>query len=362
MTDIKLSELPEILKSDLSSEDLVLVSRAGQWSKTIAVGEFLDLSADNISTGILPVERGGAGSDLSLTGGTKHFIKQSALGANLSSGVITSEDLPTNLNLVTNIGGASSLSVGGSSSSLTLGHSNTINNSLFGQSIGITSGSCSITSTSCNINSNLTAIGNNINVNTSGSGNVTIGNPNTTISINGINSNGINLSGGLSVNGQTIFNGNITQNSTNSTINCTTYTTNANTIILGNTATSISATGTVTTNLTANQIVTTNQSKQLSTLTGNSNSLIGFDNSQALTQYNVAGLITLLGTSSLNTTANINILNNGTLVGTRRGFNLIPTGLTINCTDNPSSDRVDINIINTADSTASRIYLWSNYR
>lgn len=62
------------------------------WSKISKVGATL---AD--FSGILPISQGGTGVDLSATGGTSKYLKQSAVGANVSVGTIAAADLPTGI-------------------------------------------------------------------------------------------------------------------------------------------------------------------------------------------------------------------------------------------------------------------------
>ena len=125
----------------------------------------------------------------------------------------------------------------------------------------------------------------------------------------------------------------------------------------------MSLTGIITTNLSANSILATNNNKQISALSGSSNCLVGYGTNQNLTQYNVNDVINLIGTNSLNATANITILNNGTIAGTRKNINFVPSGMTISCVDDSLNNRININMVSSfSDNTASKIYLWSNYR
>ncbi len=63
-------------------------------SQVLTVGGLENLDASYIGTGELALARGGSGADLSGTGGTGQYVKQTSAGASLSVGTIPATDLP----------------------------------------------------------------------------------------------------------------------------------------------------------------------------------------------------------------------------------------------------------------------------
>lgn len=55
-------------------------------------------SASDVTSGLLPLARGGTASDLSSTGGTSQYLKQSSTGAAVSVGAIAASDIPSSIN------------------------------------------------------------------------------------------------------------------------------------------------------------------------------------------------------------------------------------------------------------------------
>lgn len=71
-------------------------------------------SASDIATGTVALARGGLAADISTTGGTGQFLRQTAAGAAVSVAIIAATDLPTHNHAASNItSGTLALSVGG---------------------------------------------------------------------------------------------------------------------------------------------------------------------------------------------------------------------------------------------------------
>jgi hypothetical protein len=63
--------------------------------RALVAADIPNLPASQITSGQLALARGGTNADLSATGGTANFLKQSSVGANITVGTIANSDLPT---------------------------------------------------------------------------------------------------------------------------------------------------------------------------------------------------------------------------------------------------------------------------
>lgn len=93
----------------VAGTDYASASHSHAWADVSKAGSSLaDLatrSASDLSSGTLALARGGAGADLSATGGTANVVKQASAGAALTVGPLASTEVPLRHNLLCN-GGA----------------------------------------------------------------------------------------------------------------------------------------------------------------------------------------------------------------------------------------------------------------
>lgn len=318
--DIKISELSSINQADLEPDDIFLVVRGGQWTKTISASQLYRLSTDNIIDGILDVKYGGVGADLSQTGGTKHYVKQLATGAGLTTGQIQSEDLPTSLYHVGNIGGTNSLSIGTQADTIYWGNALS-DDYIYGAQVTVDCDSLNLSADSILLAGNTVDIGGN----------------NSDVLIGGINSD-VMIVNGVLINGNTVITGSMTVSeifTPIANIQTLKYAASNQSLLYGNSGT-IAAFGSVT------------------------NTLVGYG-SGSLTHYTGSQLATFLGTNSIDGIAKTNISINNANIGAEKTINFIPSGLTMTGVD--SGTQVDLTLsVAAGDNTASKIYLWSNYR
>jgi len=90
----------------LSSTGFAQRTGANTWSVgALTASDIPSLAASKITSGQLALARGGTAADLSATGGSNQFVKQSSAGAALSVGAILSADLTSALTTPPPIGG-----------------------------------------------------------------------------------------------------------------------------------------------------------------------------------------------------------------------------------------------------------------
>jgi len=84
-------------------QNLVLASPSGSSGtpafRALTALDIPNLAASIITSGQLTLARGGTGADMSATGGTGQFVKQSTVGGNFSASVIANSDLPSAFDL-----------------------------------------------------------------------------------------------------------------------------------------------------------------------------------------------------------------------------------------------------------------------
>lgn len=86
----RISGLTDAQVSALASIAWSKIAKAGS-----SLGDLESRSASDLTSGVLALAQGGAGVDLSATGGANQFLKQTALGALVSVAAILVADLPT---------------------------------------------------------------------------------------------------------------------------------------------------------------------------------------------------------------------------------------------------------------------------
>ena len=85
------------------SATLVYDATASRW-RVVSQTSQRAISAASITSGILPLARGGTGSDLSATGGAGFVLKQSSSGANITSAALLDADIPSVLSANARVG------------------------------------------------------------------------------------------------------------------------------------------------------------------------------------------------------------------------------------------------------------------
>lgn len=99
-------ELTRTKRDDLKIEDIDIYHEIAFFGGSYpAPNLIINLEGEGI-TGILPVNHGGSGADLSATGAATHFVRQVSAGADFSVGAIVSADLTTALTTPPAIGGS----------------------------------------------------------------------------------------------------------------------------------------------------------------------------------------------------------------------------------------------------------------
>jgi hypothetical protein len=92
-TDARLAGNTTATKQFLTSSGTGSAATAPAWS-ALSASDIPSLDANKISTGSLALARGGSGADLSASGGTGQYLKQSTAGGAVSVGAIASADIP----------------------------------------------------------------------------------------------------------------------------------------------------------------------------------------------------------------------------------------------------------------------------
>lgn len=316
--DIKISELSSINQADLEPDDIFLVVRGGRWTKTISASQLYRLSTDNITDGILDVKYGGVGADLSQTGGTKHYVKQLATGAGLTTGIIQSEDLPTSLRHIINIGGTNTLSLGTVADSISVG-SDTSDDYIYGSSVAIYSDTCRIDSDSILFNG-------------------------SSVSISTITPSDVIVGHAL---GTTTIRGNVILSN--------------QAILPATTLTGALRVDTIQTAISNNAVLYSNSGMIQGFSPGTTEDVfLGYGTGGVMRTFTATDIASQLS-GTVNVTANINAMQNGSNVATVRGLNFAGTGVTVNVQNAGTYANVNLSVA-TADNTASKLYMWSNYR
>jgi hypothetical protein len=92
-TDARLAGNTTATKQFLTSSGTGSAATAPAWS-ALSASDIPNLDANKITSGSLALARGGTGADLSASGGTGQYVKQSTAGGAVSVGAIASADIP----------------------------------------------------------------------------------------------------------------------------------------------------------------------------------------------------------------------------------------------------------------------------
>ena len=101
-----LDDLSDVVISGATTGDLLRYNGSNFVNTVLVAGDIPSLAASKITSGQIALARGGTAADLSATGGSGQYVKQTGAGSALSVGTIAAGDLPTGIDAA-KIGGGS---------------------------------------------------------------------------------------------------------------------------------------------------------------------------------------------------------------------------------------------------------------